>query len=193
MESVRRLVLVIAGLNFAYFVVELSVAVAIGSVALMADSVDFLEDAFVNLLVFFAVVWSAARRRLVGSILAVVILIPGIAAFATAVWKIINPVAPEPLTLTAVAVGSLAMNLLCAALLARHRSGSGNLVRAAWLSARNDSISSLLIILAGLLTVVVGTAWWDIGAGLIIAFINVTAAKEVWETARAENPEIDDD
>lgn len=184
MDAVRRLVLVIAGLNLAYFFVEFIAAVAIGSVALFADSVDFLEDAFVNALVFFAVVWTATRRRAVGLFLAIVILVPGVAAFATAVWKMFNPETPEPFTLTSVAVGALIVNLLCAVLLARHREGSDNLVRAAWLSARNDSISSVLIIVAGVLTLVVGTAWWDIVAGLIIAFINVTAAKEVWETAR---------
>lgn len=193
MNSVRRLVLVIAGLNFTYFVVEFVAAVLIGSVALVADSVDFLEDAFINLLVFFAVVWSAARRRTVGSILAVVILIPGVAAFGTAVWKMLNPDTPEAYTLTTVAFGGLVVNVVCALLLVQHRHGSGNLVRAAWLSARNDSISSLLIIAAGMLTLFVGTAWWDIVAGLIIAFINVTAAKEVWEAAREERPEIDVD
>ena len=51
---VKRTVLAVAGLNFGYFWVEVVVALAIGSVALFADSVDFLEDTAVNLLIFFA-------------------------------------------------------------------------------------------------------------------------------------------
>ena len=39
--KLRTIVLVVAALNLAYFFVEVSVALAIGSVALLADSVDF--------------------------------------------------------------------------------------------------------------------------------------------------------
>lgn len=48
----RRFVLIVALLNLGYFGVEFAVALSIGSVSLFADSVDFLEDASVNLLIF---------------------------------------------------------------------------------------------------------------------------------------------
>jgi Co/Zn/Cd efflux system component len=41
----------VAILNLAYFGVEFAVALAIGSVSLLADSIDFLEDASVNFLI----------------------------------------------------------------------------------------------------------------------------------------------
>ena len=50
----RRAVRWVAALNLAYFGVEFSVAVAIGSVSLFADSVVFLEDTSVNLLILLA-------------------------------------------------------------------------------------------------------------------------------------------
>ena len=40
--ALRRTVLIVALLNFAYFGVEFVVALSIGSVSLFADSVDFL-------------------------------------------------------------------------------------------------------------------------------------------------------
>ena len=52
--GLRRVVRWVALLNLAYFGIEFSMALAIGSVALFADSVDFLEDASVNLLVLAA-------------------------------------------------------------------------------------------------------------------------------------------
>ena len=55
---IRRAVLVVALLNLAYFCVEFSFAIAIGSASLFADSADFLEDTAINLLVFFAVAWA---------------------------------------------------------------------------------------------------------------------------------------
>ena len=61
-RGLRRVVLIVALLNLAYFGIEFAVAVAIGSVSLFADSVDFLEDASVNLLIFVAN-WPSARRH----------------------------------------------------------------------------------------------------------------------------------
>ena len=52
--GLRRAVFVVALANLGYFGVEFSVALAIGSVSLFADSVDFLEDASVNLLILLA-------------------------------------------------------------------------------------------------------------------------------------------
>ncbi len=60
--GLRRVVLVVAALNFGYFWVETAVALAIGSVALLADGVDFLEDTAVNLLIALALAWPLRRR-----------------------------------------------------------------------------------------------------------------------------------
>ncbi|MGE0024841.1 MAG: cation transporter, partial [Hyphomicrobium sp.] len=48
-DGARRIVLTVALLNLAYFGIEFAVALSIGSVSLFADSVDFLEDASINL------------------------------------------------------------------------------------------------------------------------------------------------
>lgn len=52
--GLSQVVGLVAVLNLAYFGVEFAVATAIGSVSLFADSVDFLEDASVNLLILAA-------------------------------------------------------------------------------------------------------------------------------------------
>lgn len=48
--ALRRAVAWVAALNLAYFFLEFTVARAIGSVSLFADSIDFLQDTAVNLL-----------------------------------------------------------------------------------------------------------------------------------------------
>ena len=60
--AVRRVVTLVALLNLAYFGIEFSVALNIKSVSLFADSVDFLEDASVNLLILLGLAWSARKR-----------------------------------------------------------------------------------------------------------------------------------
>ena len=67
-RRLRNVVLIVAALNLVYFGIEFSVARAIGSVTLFADSVDFLEDTAVNLLVALALGWSLAFRARVGMV-----------------------------------------------------------------------------------------------------------------------------
>ncbi|MCT2287851.1 cation transporter [Corynebacterium sanguinis] len=178
-----RAVLIVALLNLAYFVVEVVAAAALGSAALLADSVDFLEDTAINLLVFVAVAWPAARRRVAAKVLAGLIVLPAIAALVMVVYKVLNPVPPAPEGLTLVAAGALVVNVICALILLKVRGTGVALATGAWLAARNDALSNVLIIIAGLLTFVYATAWFDIAVGLIIAVLNLSAAKEVWEEA----------
>lgn len=186
--ALRRIVLIVALLNLAYFGVEFAVATAIGSVSLFADSVDFLEDASVNLLIVAALAWSAKNRARVGMALAAILLVPGVATLWTAWEKFNTPVAPDPLPLSLAALGALAVNLTCAFMLARYRSHSGSLTKAAFLSARNDAFANVAIVLAALVTAFLWrSAWPDLIVGLAIAIVNADAAREVWEAARKEH------
>lgn len=189
----RRTVLAVAALNLGYFGIEAVVALAIGSVSLFADSVDFLEDATVNFLVLIAIGWQAHRRRVVGVVLAALLLVPGLAALWTAADKMLSPVAevPAAVPLTLTGAGALAVNLIAALLLARVRHHGGSLTRAAFLSARNDVGANVGIIFAGLATAATASIWPDLLVGLAIAAINIGAAREVYEAALNEADEDD--
>jgi Co/Zn/Cd efflux system component len=187
--ELRRAAKWVAALNLGYFGIEFAVALAIGSVSLFADSVDFLEDTAINLLILLALGWSAAARTRVGMALAALLLVPGIATLWTAWEKFASPMTPAPLPLTMTGLGALAVNLTCALILVRVREHSGSLSRAAFLSARNDALANVGIITAGLVTAFLwNSPWPDLAVGLAIALVNLDAAKEVWEAARAERP-----
>src|SRR5450755_4138980 len=96
----RKAIRLVAVLNLAYFGIEFAVALSIGSVSLFADSVDFLEDASVNLLILVALGWSVAARARLGMALAGILLVPGLATVWTAWAKFNAPLAPSPLPLT---------------------------------------------------------------------------------------------
>jgi Co/Zn/Cd efflux system component len=89
--TLRQTVLLVALLNLAYFGVEFAVALAIGSVSLFADSVDFLEDASLNLLIVMALGWSPLNRARVGMALAAILLVPVLATLWTAWQKFAAP------------------------------------------------------------------------------------------------------
>ncbi|MGO7536323.1 cation transporter [Rhizobium leguminosarum] len=187
-STLRRAVTTVALANLGYFGVEFAVALSIGSVSLFADSVDFLEDASVNLLILMALGWSARSRARVGMALAAILLAPAIATIWTAWQKFTVPVAPEPFALSLTGLGALVVNLSCALLLARFRHDGGSLTKAAFLSARNDAVANIAIVGAGLITAFFWrSAWPDLIVGVGIAIINADAAREVWTAARDEH------
>ena len=186
-QALRKTVRTVAALNLSYFGIEFAVALAIGSVALFADSVDFLEDGAVNLLILAGLGFSAARRAKLGMVLAAIILLPAIATLWTAWQNFSTGLVPEALPLTVTGFGALIVNFVCARMLAPFRTSGGSLTRAAFLSARNDVIANVAIIIAGLLTALTASHWPDLIVGLAIAALNAGAAHEVYEAAVAEH------
>ena len=183
----RRVVLVVAGLNFAWFWVEAAVALAIGSVALFADSVDFLEDTAINVLIAIALGWGARHRAIAGKAMAGILLVPAAAAVWQAVAKWGDPAPPEVRWLILTAGAAAVINGFCAWLLARFRKGGGSLSRAAYLSARNDVLVNVAIIAMAVVTAVTQSGWPDLVLGLVIVAIGIHAAVEVWEVASEEH------
>ncbi len=185
-ERLRRTVLVVAALNFAYFFVEFGVGVAVGSVSLVADGVDFLEDTSVNVLIAVALGWPLARRALMGKAMAVIILGPAAVAAWQVVHRISDPAPPEVTPLVLASLGAIAVNGTSAWLLARFRAHGGSLGRAAFLSARNDVLVNVAIIVMGGLTAVTGSGWPDLVLGCFILLLALHAAYEVWELSEEE-------
>ncbi|MCL1870049.1 MAG: cation diffusion facilitator family transporter [Promicromonosporaceae bacterium] len=182
----RRVVLTVAVLNLAYFFVQFTVALGAGSVSLLADSVDFLEDTAVNLLIFVALGWPLARRAVMGKVMALIILGPAAYATVEAVRRFAHPQAPHVVPLAVASLGAIVVNGVCALLLARVRHTGGSLSRAAFLSARNDVLVNVAVIAMGLVTAATGSGWPDLVLGCAIILLALRAAWEVWELSEEE-------
>ena len=126
----------------------------------------------VNGLILVALGWNARRRSMVGMVLAV-------ATLWTAWQKLHIPVPPGPVPLSLAGLGALAINLYCAFRLARFRTHSGSLTRAAFLSARNDALANVAIIAAGIVTAATLSAWPDLIVGLGIFGLNLDVSRQV--------------
>ncbi|MCJ2011997.1 cation transporter [Methylobacterium sp. J-076] len=184
--TLRPVVARVAALNLGYFGIEIAVALAIGSVSLVMDSLDFLEDAALNLLIVAGLGWSARNRARLGTGMAFLLLLPALAGAYAAYEKVSDFTPPAPLPLALTGLGALAVNLTCALMLARHRTGSGSLTRAAYLSSRNDAFANLAIIAAGLVTAVIPSPWPDLIVAAGIAVLNADSAIDILRAAAAE-------
>ncbi|MFC7487071.1 cation transporter [Knoellia sp. CPCC 206453] len=182
----RRIVLVVAVLNLSYFFVEFTVALSAGSVSLLADSVDFLEDTAINLLIFVALGWPLARRAAMGKAMAIVILGPAAVAGWEAVQRFADPVAPAVVPVVLASLGAIAINGTSAWLLVNVRGQGGSLSRAAFVSARNDVLVNVSIIVMAVVTLWTASGWPDLILGCLIILLALHAAYEVWEVSEEE-------
>ena len=184
--SLKKFVFIVGLLNLAYFFIEFIVALNIKSVSLFADSIDFLEDASVNFLIFFTLYFTLEKRVVISIILATIMLIPVLATI-WAVWnQLIIQEPPNPFGLSLIGFGALIINCFCALLLSKIKNHEGSLSLAAFLTARNDAFANILVILAGIFIIIYPSIWPDILVGIVIAIINADAAFVVFRKAREE-------
>ena len=182
----RWVVLVVALLNLSYFFVEFAVALVAGSVSLLADSVDFLEDTAINLLIFAALGWPLARRAAMGKAMALIILGPAAVAGWQAILRFSDPLAPDVAPVVLASLGAIAINGTSAWLLVRVRHHGGSLSRAAFLSARNDVLVNVSVIVMAVVTLWTESGWPDLILGCFIILLALHAAYEVWEVSEEE-------
>jgi len=183
MEIMRRVLRLVAILNLAYFFIEFTFAIQLESVSLLADSIDFLEDASINILVFIGLSWTLSSRKVLARILALFLMIPVILMIPSIVREIKDSNPPSGIGITFVAAGALIINFSCSLMLVRYRKNEQNLVWAAYLSARNDAIANICVIAVGVLTIFWPISAFDIAAGIGIGLLNSTSAIKVWRSA----------
>lgn len=187
--ELRKTVAIVSILNFFYFVVEFTFAQILGSLSLLSDSLDFLEDASINLLIFIAFAWSIAARKVLSYFLAVILLIPGVLFIYSAISRINEPVVPNGGGMSLIGFGALIINIYCAYILVKHKSEEGGLAKAAYLSARNDALANVLIICAGLITYFWRSQMPDLLIGVAIFVMNFDAAIQVINSQRKNRVE----
>ena len=188
-DALKPIVLRVATLNLSYFSIEFYFAHRYNSVALFSDSLDFLEDASVNLLIFLAFSLTLLWRTRLSYLFALLLLLPAVGFFWNAIVKLSEPIAPEGVGMSFVGLGALAVNFYCAVILKKFNEIKGGLSKAAYFSARNDAVSNVLIILAGAVTLVWVSAVPDLIVGAVIFVMNADSARDILHAARAEHKE----
>lgn len=188
-EDLKKVVVRVATLNLTYFVIEFYFAHRFNSVALFSDSLDFLEDASVNILIFLAFSLSLVWRTRLSYLFAFLLLLPAVGFFWNAISKLSEPIAPEGQGMSIVGFGALCVNLYCAIILNKFKEIKGGLAKAAYFSARNDAVSNILIIAAGIITLFWVSSIPDLIVGAVIFVMNADSARDILHAARTEHNE----
>lgn len=184
-DQYRRILTIALVLNALMFGVELAASWWSGSVALMADAIDFFGDAVnygVSLAVLsMALVWRARTALLKGLTMACF----GLFVLVRAGWSVVTGETPEPFSMGGTALLALAVNMGVAWMLYAYREGDANM-RSVWLCSRNDAISNIAVFVAALAVLATGTRWPDLVVALVMGGLGLSAGASVVEQARQE-------
>ena len=181
----RRVLWLALLLNAAMFAVEIAGSLQSGSVSLLADAIDFFGDA-ANYALSLAVLSMALSWRATASLLKAASMAGfGIFVLGRALWSALNGLPPEPLTMGAVALLALAVNVFVAWTLYRYRDGDSNM-RSVWICSRNDAVGNVAVALAALGVFGTGAAWPDLLVAVGMAALALTGAWSVMQQARTE-------
>lgn len=186
-EPLKSIVARVAILNLSYFAIEFYFAQRFNSVALFSDSLDFLEDASVNILIFLSFSLAVIWRARLSYIFAFLLLLPGCSFLYNALQQIAKPITPNGDGMSIVGLGALGVNIYCAIILNKFKEIKGGLAKAAYFSARNDAIANVLIIIAGIVTFFWLSAIPDLIVGSMIFLMNADSARAILKAANREH------
>jgi Co/Zn/Cd efflux system component len=183
--SYRRVLWIALFANAAMFGVELVASIFSGSTALAADAADFLGDSANYALSLGAIAAGGAWLSRVALLKGTAMSLYGLGVLAYAAWRAWLGAPPDALTMGAIGVLALAVNLGVAVLLFRFRDGDANM-RSVWLCTRNDVIANILVLIAAAGVFGTGTVWPDVGVAAILACLGLSSGRVVIRQALAE-------
>lgn len=181
----RRILWIALLINAAMFLVEVAGSVGAGSLALLADAIDFAGDAL-NYGVSLAVLAAALAWRARAAVAKAVSMIGfGLYVLGSAIWAVWNAEVPHAATMGLVAVLALLSNLAVAWMLYAFREGDANM-RSVWLCTRNDAIGNIAVMVAALGVFGTGSAWPDLAVASLMAALALHGGWQVLRQARGE-------
>lgn len=181
----RRVLWICLIANGVMFVVQIIASYLANSVALLANSVDFLSDA-ANYGISIYVLSHTQRTKAKASIFKALSLgALGIWAAYETIIQAYEPVVPEPYIMTMVSLVALAVNVACTVLLYKFRAGDSN-ARSVWLCSRNDALGNIAVLFAAGGVFAFASVWPDIIIATLLAGLALHATYNIIRDARRE-------
>jgi len=159
-------------------------ALAIGSAQLFKDGADWVYD--VALYGIAAIVFGrdARAERLAALAIGAVMAVAGLHTLYDLWDKIVSPRPIEIWTLGFSAGSATAIALIIVAVLWRFRAEDNPVIKATWLSSRNDAVSTAGFALVGLAARAAPMRWPEYLFDVVIAAICFQASWAIWRSVR---------
>ncbi len=181
----KKVLIFVAIINLAMFVVEMTAGAISGSQALKADALDFLADGITYSISLAVIGLSLRTRSLAAMAKGTSLLLMGCWVFGTTVYSVFYLHVPQAGLMGGIGVLAFIANIVSVLLLMKWREGDAN-VRSVWLCSRNDAIGNLIVVVAALGVFGTGTAWPDLIVAGIMASLFLSSAFQIFRPALKE-------
>lgn len=183
--SYRRALWAVIAINAVMFTVELGAGSLAGSMALAADSLDFLADSLTYGLSLWVIGRPAAWRARAALFKGLSLAAMGVWVFGATVWQAFVIGVPEAYVMSGIGVLALAANVASVLILFRWRDGDAN-VRSVWLCSRNDAIGNVAVVAAGGAVWLTASGWPDLIVAGAMAALFLRSATAILRQALDE-------
>lgn len=150
--SQKKLLWIVLGINFVFFLIEMSTGLISKSMGLVADSLDMLADSFVYGISLFAVGGTLARKKRIANLAGYFQITLAVIGFVEVLRRFFGAeTLPDFSTMIVVSVLALIANGVCLYLLQTSKSKDEAHMKASMIFTSNDVIINLGVIAAAVL------------------------------------------
>ena len=173
----KKLLWTVLGINFAFFVIEMTTGLISKSMGLVADSLDMLADSFVYGISLFAVGGTLTRKKRIAKLAGYFQIALAVIGFAEVLRRFFGAEKmPDFSTMIIVSIFALIANGICLYLLQKSKSKEEAHMRASMIFTSNDVIINLGVITAGILVNWLNSNKPDLIIGTIVFVLVVQGA-----------------
>ncbi|WP_053991616.1 cation transporter [Mangrovimonas sp. TPBH4] len=173
----KKLLWTVLGINFAFFLIEMTTGIFSKSMGLVADSLDMLADSFVYGISLFAVGGTLIKKKRIAKLAGYFQITLAIIGFIEVLRRFFGAEKlPEFSTMIIVSFFALIANGICLYILQKSKSKEEAHMRASMIFTSNDVIINLGVIIAGLLVNWLNSSKPDLIIGTIVFVLVVQGA-----------------
>ena len=176
----RKLLWTVLGINFAFFIIEMTTGLISKSMGLVADSLDMLADSFVYGISLFAVGGTLIKKKRIAKLAGYFQITLAIIGFIEILRRFFgNEKLPDFTTMIIVSIFALIANAICLYLMQKSKSKEEAHMKASMIFTSNDVIVNLGVITAGLLVNWLNSGKPDLIIGTIVFILVIHGALRI--------------
>jgi len=181
----KKLLWTVLGINFTFFLIEMTTGIISKSMGLVADSLDMLADSFVYGISLFAVGGTLTRKKQIAKLAGYFQITLAIIGFIEVLRRFFgDEKLPDFWTMIIISIFALIANGICLYILQRSKSKEEVHMKASMIFTSNDVIINLGIIVAGLLVNWLNSSKPDLIIGTIVFVLVIQGAFRILKLSK---------
>ena len=181
----KKLLWAVLGINFTFFLIEMSTGIVSRSMGLVADSLDMLADSLVYGISLFAVGGSVIRKKRIAKTAGYFQISLALVGFIEVLRRFFGEEElPDFSTMILVSIFALIANGLCLYILQKSKNKEEAHMRASMIFTSNDIIINLGVIIAGCLVIWLDSSMPDLIIGSVVFVLVIRGALRILKLSK---------